>query len=167
MNVTQAVDAYIDRELAARCNHNKGQLRTAELELVKRLKRNIQVPPEAYLLPERIWRKFECISLVGIEFITSWSVNQMSEEYCKELLSLIRHTIKKPAFPIVSIHDCFKTLPNYMNYVRQTYVDIMAELADSRTLDAILTDIAGVPIHIPKLSSNLSDLIRKSEYLLS
>ena len=51
-----------------------------------------------------------------------------------------------------------------MNWVRQTYIDILCELADSRVLDAILSDIAGYAITVPKLSDDLSDLIKESEY---
>ena len=164
--ITHGCDGYLVRELTARCDHDKGKLRSAQYELLRRLKRNIDIT-EAYLTCERSWRKHECISLVGTEYVNSWSVNQMSKEYCEALLGLVNVVLKRPSFKVVSVHDCFKCLPNYMDWVRQTYIDILCELADSRVLDAILSDIAGYAITVPKLSDDLSDLIKDSEYPLA
>lgn len=54
-----------------------------------------------------------------------------------------------------------------MNYVRQTYIDLLAELADSTVLNSILSDIAGYDIEVDKLSEDLSDLIREAVYPLA
>ena len=164
--ITHGCDGYLVRELTARCDHDKGKLRSAQYELLRRLKRNINVP-RGTLTCEALWRKHECTSLVGIEYVTAWSVNQMSKEYCEALLGLVNDVLKRPSFKVVSVHDCFKCLPNYMDWVRQAYIDILCELADSRVLDAILSDIAGYAITVPKLSDDLSDLIKDSEYPLA
>ena len=165
--IIHGLDGYIVRELTARCDHSKGVLKTAELELIRRLKRDIEVSPMAYLYCERMWHKHKALSIVGIEYVNSWSVNQMSKEYCIGLLALIRVILKRPSFKVIGIHDCFKNLPNYMDWTRQTYIDLLAEIADSSILDAILSDIAGYAISVPKLSSDLSKSIRLTEYPLA
>ena len=165
-NLVQAVDGYIVRELTARCDHNKIQLMTAEVELINRLKKNVE-PPLTYIYSEQMWRKHECISIEGVNYVNNWSVYQMSSEYCLELLKLIRETLSKPTFKVLHVHDMFKCLPNYMGYVRNVYRDILGELADSRILNAILTDISGYEINIPKMSTDLSDSIKDSTYSLS
>lgn len=63
--------------------------------------------------------------------------------------------------------DCFKFHPNYGNDVRQQYINILAELADSSVLSAIATQVAGRTINVTKLSSNLATYIKQSEYALS
>jgi hypothetical protein len=63
--------------------------------------------------------------------------------------------------------DEFKAHPNNVNILRQTYIDIMAEIAESTMLEFILSAIQKTPIQIEKYSKDLGDLIRESEYALS
>lgn len=69
--------------------------------------------------------------------------------------------------PLSELLDEFKCHPNHMNHLRQQYINIFAELAESRLLDDILSQIHGVPGSFVKLSQDLGDHIRKSEYALS
>lgn len=69
--------------------------------------------------------------------------------------------------PLSEPLDEFKCHPNHMNHLRQQYINIFAELAESRLLDDILSQIHGVPGSFVKLSQDLGDHIRKSEYALS
>lgn len=166
-NITHSVDGYIVRELTARCDYNIDQLEAAKIELIRRLQIDIEVSETAYLYAERMWHKHNAISIEGVEFVNYWSVNQMSKSYCEALLKLIREVIKKPAFRVITVHDEFQCLPNNMNYVRQEYINILAELADSTTLNAILSDVAKRPITIKKMSTDLSTDIRNAEYPLA
>ncbi len=165
--ITHGIDGYIVRELTARCNYDIGKLRSAEIELKRRLKHDLLPAQENYTYLEKMWHKHQCLSIEGVEFVSWQSTHLLSNEYCSALLKLVQATLKKPSFEVVTIHDCFKCLPNYMNHVRHIYIDILAELADSNILNAILSDIAGKPINISKMSENLSELIRSSEYAIS
>ena len=71
-------------------------------------------------------------------------------------------------FEILCVHDSFWASPNHMNKVRQNYIDILAEIAESDLLQDILRQITGDDelIHT-KLSYDLADKIRQSEYMLS
>lgn len=51
--------------------------------------------------------------------------------------------------------------------MRYWYKEILAELADSNVLDDLLSQVYGMPGHFNKLSSNLGDLIRDSNYALT
>jgi len=70
-------------------------------------------------------------------------------------------------FQLAHIHDAFCAHPNNMNKVRINYKIIMAEIADSDLLANILTELAGSPQSINKLSNDLSVEILQSEYMLS
>jgi len=54
-----------------------------------------------------------------------------------------------------------------MNEVRQNYIDIFAQIADSTMLQAMASQIAGKRVPVGKLSNDLSTLIRQSNYMLS
>ena len=70
-------------------------------------------------------------------------------------------------FQLAHIHDNFISHPNNMNKVRTNYRMIMAEIADSDLLANILTELAGSPQSVNKLSNDLSKDIMGSEYMLS
>ena len=75
--------------------------------------------------------------------------------------------MNRPSFPVVAVHDEFKCHPNYMNYVRLTYIELLAEISDSTIIDAILSEITGKKVVVEKLTDSISDLILQSEYALS
>jgi hypothetical protein len=55
-----------------------------------------------------------------------------------------------------------------MNKARQTYIEVMAEFAESTIMQQIIRDIRNDPTYIlPKFSDDLGDEIRQSEYPLS
>lgn len=70
-------------------------------------------------------------------------------------------------FQLVHIHDSFWASPNYMNQVRQNYVDILAELAEMDAMNNLIKDITGKNVVMEKDSYDLADEIRRSEYALS
>jgi hypothetical protein len=53
-----------------------------------------------------------------------------------------------------------------MNYLRKHYRNILAELADANLMQDILSQIHGVQGVFEKLSDNLSEKIRQSNYAL-
>ena len=166
-DVVHSVDGFICREMGRRCNYNPNDLMTVEEKLQKRVDEQTNFEPIEFTKIEKTFRKHNMMSLVGVEHLLKDDAHQYSILYCHKLLELIQRTIVRPSFPVIMIHDNFECHPNYMNTVRQTYIDIFAEIADSTILNAVLTDITGVPTEIPKLSNNLSSLIRNGEYALS
>lgn len=61
----------------------------------------------------------------------------------------------------------YKCHPLYMNYVREYYAKVMAQIADSTMLSAMASQISGKQVPVVKLSNDLSKYIRQSEYMLS
>jgi hypothetical protein len=78
------------------------------------------------------------------------------------MFSMLEH---KP-FEVVTIHDEFKCHANNMNALRQHYNDILADLASSTVLDAILSQIHGQKGTVTKRSNDLGSKIRNANYAL-
>jgi DNA-directed RNA polymerase len=68
---------------------------------------------------------------------------------------------------MAAIHDSFWAHPNDMNLLRRTYVEILAEIADSDLISDILFEICGTRRNYIKKVPNLGDMICQSEYALS
>lgn len=79
---------------------------------------------------------------------------------------LVRRSSKE-GFRVAHIHDAFCAHPNHMQRVRELYVEILCEIADSNLLEQILGDICGEEVTLNKYSQLLSRSIRESEYALS
>lgn len=62
--------------------------------------------------------------------------------------------------------DEFTCHPNYMNWVRLTYMEIMAEISDSTLIDDILSKLYGQPVRIQKMSESISKEILDGEYAI-
>ena len=54
-----------------------------------------------------------------------------------------------------------------MNHLRQQYINIFAEIADSDLITDLFNQLHNCKGHYPKLSNNLGNLIKKSNYALS
>lgn len=124
-------------------------------------------------------KTIEIDELEHLQFTQQIWVNEPSEfgiSLCANVVHSIdgyvvremRRRARNQMFEVLSIHDSFWASPNHMNKVRKNYIDILAEIAESNLLQDILRQITGDHelIHT-KLSYDLADKIRESEYPLS
>lgn len=108
------------------------------------------------------------VDAVILPFINSSTETQyLSDEHIEKLITVAESMLSAEPFELITIHDEFKCHPNHMNQLRQQYINIFADLAESNILDDILSQLYGEEGSFTKLSSNLGDLIRNSEYALS
>lgn len=167
LNITHAVDAFLVRETVRRCNYDREQLERAR-DLILANAGNITTNRIGTHFIELVARDHQFVSLRGVEFITEESILKFSTEYRADLYQLILETLMRPSFTTLTIHDEFKCHPNYVNYMREVYRDILAELADSRVGEQIIQEVRNDPTyHLQKLSTDLGDEITKGEYFLS
>ena len=162
-NFTHAQDSMLCREVGRRCKYDPVKL----MVTINHLEHRTGATPKSVPHIEELWRNTGFLSLVGIEYVTEESVNTFSIGYCKALHALITTTLLKPSFDILCVHDEYLCHPNYMNHVRQTVIDVLAEMADSDLASDILEQITGKNVAVPQLSQNLGDAIRESEYIIS
>ena len=164
-NVTHSVDGLVNRELSRRCNYNRKQL----LAVKNLIEIHLLISSELFgsAPDELLWLDHGFISLVGVEHFNIETMGSYGIAYCDALLALIEDTLQHKSFPCKSVHDEFLAHANNMNRVRQVYIDIFAELAESSVLDKILSSIVGHEMSIEKLSSDLGDDIRNGNYPIS
>lgn len=105
--------------------------------------------------------------VVILPFITEATVNALPANLAAQLTAITGDMLKHSPFELVTVHDAFGSLPQYSNWVRWHYKEILADLADSHFLDYLLSTLYGQPGSFTKLSANLGDKIRLSNYALS
>lgn len=167
-NTVHSVDAMVVREMARRCNYDYEILRYFQM-LFTIILRGTPEEIVEYQPIEQLWRDSGFLSLVGIEhMLTERKIHKKySHAYLTKLLQLIERTLSRKSFALLTIHDEFKAHANNINVVRQTYAEIMAEIAYSRMLESLLSQIHKKPITFEKYSENLGELILEGNYALS
>ena len=174
-NMVHSMDAYILREMHRRCNYNREVVEQAalfiECEMISR-----SMTPTVYLgtTPEckvayfcEQYCRSSLASAAILPHLTADNVGQLLDSHLMSLAGIVNGMLEYKPFPLVTVHDEFKAHANNINMVRWQYKEILAELADGNVLDDLLTQIHGTPGTFDKLSFNLGDQIRNSNYALT
>lgn len=174
-NVVHSVDAYLLRSLIRRCNYDPAATSWAiQYVFTELMQRDVydQVALHPCGAPDEFQKyveRFEATNMVDaviIPYLDAWTVRFLSTDHLRRLNVMMEEMLDHATFPIVSIHDDFTAHPNNLNVLRQQYINIFAEMAESTILDDIFQTLTGMQGHYTKLSHNLSQQIRQAEYPL-
>lgn len=176
-NVTHSMDAWVLRSMHRRCNYDREVAEYAadaiQMELLRRSMDSmkdhdvLRVAPSgklAYYVEQ--YERSTIADIVILPHLTTDSVQCLDTGHLQALAGILTGMLQYQPFELVTVHDEFKAHANNMNWVRWQYREIMAEIAESNVLDDILSQIHGVPGTFNKLSFNLAEQIRGSEYAL-
>jgi len=173
-NLTHSMDAYVLRTMHRRCNYDPqlvsyvDQCIDHELGLrdhqYKGTKEFNTSKLEYYI---EQYNRSTLADITILPYLDQATVSGLTIEHLQKLSKIIKAMLTHKPFALVTVHDEFKAHANNMNRVRYWYKEILAEIADSNVLDDLLSQIHGTPGTFQKLSSNLGDLIRQSNYGLS
>ena len=175
-NVVHSLDAYVLRGMHRRCNYNPAMVSTAHAVMVAELDARdtfgavvIQGCPNerlAYYLDQ--YERSGIADIVILPYLrTGRDTMNLETKHLRKLVEITEYMLSYKPFEIICIYDEFKCCPNHCNELRQQYINILADLADSNVIGDILGQLHGRKITYKKLSNNLGDLIRNSNYALS
>lgn len=169
-NVVHSVDAYILRCIHRRCNYDR--------EMVQNTYRLVQSSMQysenetldiegkvAYYITQ--YERSGIADVVILPYLDSLNVYGLSLIHRQTLLEIMEGMLAYKPFEVVTIHDEFKCHPNNMNHLRQQYINVLAELAESNLLDDLLSQLHGSAGSFKKLTPDLGNKIRMSNYALS
>lgn len=173
-NVVHSIDALVLREMHRRCNYDVTEILISLVLVDEELARREEEGCEEdemdadskinYYVGH--WARSGFASIVILPHINATNIRMIPTDHLQDLAAIIQSMNHKP-FPLVTVHDEFKSHPNYANHMRQHYINILSELADSVIVSDILSQIHGTPGTFNKLSNDLSKHIRNSNYALS
>lgn len=175
-NVVHSVDAYVLRCIHRRCNYNYEVASVASLLLESEmLRRLLGGQQEAdyidmsgkldYYIAQ--YDRSGMADVVILPYLDTLNITALSYIHLQKLAEVVTGMLEYKPFEVVTIHDEFKCHANNMNHLRQQYINILADLAESNVLDDLLSQLYGKPGNFKKLSTNLGALIRNSNYALS
>lgn len=173
-NVVHSVDAYVLRCIHRRCNYDEAMVKNAlgyiSTELDARICGGFKldmVPNTKLAYYVEQFQRSRMADVVILPYITLDNVSELDSMHLISLKIIIQSMLTHKPFPVVTIHDEFKCHANNMNHLRQHYINIFAQLAESRVLSDIMGQLFNTKCPDVKLSPNLGEQIRQSNYALS
>lgn len=176
-NVVHSIDAYVLRSIHRRCNYDMETVLTAQEAILAELDMRMQGITSQFTgsgAPGKVGYYMQQYARSGMADVVilpylkdGHDTQYLSTEHLNQLANIVSGMLNYRPFPVITIHDEFKCHPNQMNHLRQQYINIFAELAESNILSDILSQIHGQPGTFPKLSIDLATKIRGSNYALS
>lgn len=172
-NPIHGCDAYLLRALERRCNYNPEMVRNAQDILIwASTKYAMGAKQEAVAaeLSELLTLQLKArIADVSILPLLSWNnVMSLPMWMVRKLLSIVNDMLTYKPFPVLTVHDAFGCHANNCDLTRYWYKEIMADMADSDMLQVMLCQLYEIEDGVyEKLSPNLGDKIRNSNYALS
>jgi len=161
-NATHAVDAYVVREMVRRASYN-----LARVETLARLFAKVMGKPQMDdHCPMDITR------VISTDRIYNMTMKESYREFTEgelhhinyRLHSMLRHQ----PYQLLPIHDSFAQHPNFCNYSRNNYANILTEIACTDSLQYILRQITGdYDLVYQKEDGELWRHIQNSNYALS
>ena len=117
----------------------------------------------------------ERVEIFDTSFTYQWKDVGVSDNSTSLLANVIhatdayvsREMVRRCKFELAHIHDAFYASPVHMNEIRQTYVEIMSEIAASNLLESIMEDLTGESVKLNYDCPDLYKEILQSEYMLS
>lgn len=172
-NTIHGCDAYLLRGMERRCNYDPVVVRNAQEVLqygaLGYSAGSEQMPCTeelSELLPLCIRAHIADVALLPL---LDWSnVMCLPKWMLTKLLSIVNDMLSYKPFPIITVHDAFGCHANNCNVTRYHYKEIMADFADSNLLEMLMCQLYEIEDgKYEKLSPNLGDKIRGSNYALS
>lgn len=170
-NIIHSIDGYLLRSLIRRASYDVNKVTFMHDLLVEELDKRNKGKPVIHSLVDaeltnmiNIYEHSKLLDVSIIDRITSDNVAMISNDHLIKLIALLTKMLEVGSSPVLTVHDAFRAHPNHCNAVRYWYKEIMAELAESDILQFIVSQVVGQQVKYIKKSSNLADLIRKSNY---
>lgn len=171
-NVTHSGDAFLVREMKARCQHSPSKM----ARIVKQLEDYLRDPEsQSKSTPANLRlhklaalsERHNFVSAAMFDHIEGSCLRHLGKTLLGKLLTLAKRMLERGAFYMITIHDAFKCSPMNAEAMRMTYNEIIAELYESPWLLNVVEDLTGVKYEwVEECDDETRDAILDSDYMI-
>ena len=161
-NSTHSVDGMVVREMNRRCNYKPEMIAWLKNEIFSR-NQSMNRPRDQKVM--ELWKRGEDSGFLSARILSYLDHDNAGHVDPLRIMQMINTLPKKP-FEVLSIHDCFRCLPNYGNDLRMQYNRILSEIAGSNLLGYLVKQIAKRDIKVVKYGDISADVL-EANYTLS
>jgi hypothetical protein len=164
-NMVHSIDGMIVREMNRRCNYDPTKISKLQT-IADHGGGGHRARYDQDILVQKIWDHYQKTNFLSARILEYLSIDNMGLVDPGTISALIKSLPEKP-FQVISVHDCFRCLPNHGNDLRLQYNNLLAMVAKSWLLSSIASQITGQKIQAAKLDPNLAQDIYTTNYALS
>ena len=161
-NIVHSIDGMIVREITRRCSFNKDTVLKV-IHCLESRQKNLVTDDDKMVV--KLWQRYQDSGFLSARILDHLNHSNMGHVDSLTIAVLLNKLPENP-FQVISIHDCFRVLPNYGNDIRTQYNQILSEIASSDLLSYIASQIAGKHLPVNKLG-DISAKIIEADYTLS
>ncbi len=165
-NVTHSIDGFLVRELTRRCDYRPDVVAKIQGMIFNAWEKNELQDTINNRMLEKLWFHYldsGYLSARILDYITQDNISYIDRNKIQELID----SLPVKPFKVMSIHDCFRVLPNYGNDLREQYNLQLMLIAKSNLLSFTLSQVMGREIKVDKANPNMWKHIMDSNYTLS
>lgn len=166
-NVTHSIDSYIVRELTRRCDYDKEQIMRVKVALCAHEDGTPDLTDPDTQMVDTLWKHYEKTGLLSARIFDYLNEDSVSAVTDRGVVFRLIYSLPVKPFKVMSIHDCFRVLPNYGNDVRRQYNNLLVELAKGDLLSHILSMVLNRPVSVGKLDADMWKDVAQTNYALS
>lgn len=165
-NVVHSIDGMIVREIVGRCNYDHDHISSLVKATVLGSSTTRGKDIKLMRLLE-LARNSMFYSVRLFNYMDTDNMGLLSQEELLHVRSTMNAMLQHKPFEVLTIHDCFRVLPNNGNWLRYHAIQVYGQVADSELMSHIASHITKKKVQVAKLSYDLGDLVRASEYIVS
>ena len=152
------IDGFCVREVTSRAGMPRKVIDHAEDMIDKALSGVVEPENTATYLP----------SINSIRDMDAF-LDTASAEHMFKLRDLLRRLSATPEYPVLSVHDSFRSSPKFMGNIAGEYREVLAQLTESRTMENILRELSGDDYGIADTQTKIAmaEEVRQSQFSLS
>lgn len=169
-NSVHSIDGMIVREMVRRCNYNEAQIQALR-DYIEATKQGYKTEvllddDESSDMVRILWGHYEESGYLSARILDYLHLHNLHLVHLPVIEELLDSLPAKP-FEVLTVHDCFRCLPNYGNDLRKQYTLQLQLIAKSKLLQFILSQILGKTMTVGKLDEALWQDIGMADYALS
>ena len=166
-HTAHSTDGMIVREMARRCMFNPLRIAIVRSAVAgtKHPLDKIELTGDDTDMVQTLWKLYEQSGFLSARILDHLGMDNMylvDAEVIEELLN----ELPKKRFEILTVHDCFRCLPNYGNDLRRQYNHLLTRIAKSDMLSFLLSQIQRKHVPITKKNPDMWKEIEHANYSL-
>lgn len=165
-NTTHSLDGMVVREMVRRCSYDPKLVAYVRELLAGEHAENLACVEENEEMVQTLWSHYTksgYLSMAICDYLDHNTIKLVDADVITEMLD----SLPAKPFKVLTVHDCFRCLPQYANDLRRQYNIQLKLVAKSNILSFIMSQVLGQEVTIGKLDPDLWKDIEETEYALS
>jgi hypothetical protein len=162
-NTIHSIDGMIVREMNRRCNYDPATIARVWSALEGDDSMGEDADDEMVMT---LWNHFKesgYLSARILDHLYGDNIDLVDEMEIRELLN----SLPARPFQLLTVHDCFRCLPNHGNELREQYNLQLALIAKSQLLQFLVRQIVGREVEVNRIDEDMWKEIPDTDYALS